>query len=126
MLYLHGALRDVLYLHGALRDPRRYQVLEAQPEVLEAIHSVLQAKVVRRSIQLTPFGEDFCRVCLSHRSSPPGTTCRSIPRCRRRPPHRSRPPSRWAANGGGGHRVLGRLFGVGRLGVREGHGLSVS
>ena len=38
-----------------------YQVLEAQPDVLEAMHSVRRAKVVRRSIHLTPFGEDFCR-----------------------------------------------------------------
>jgi hypothetical protein len=41
-----------------------YQVLEAQPDVLEAIHSVRQAKIVRRSIHLTPFGEGFCRACL--------------------------------------------------------------
>ncbi len=27
--------------------------------------SVRQAKVVRPSIHLTPFGEDFCRVCLT-------------------------------------------------------------
>jgi hypothetical protein len=38
-------------------------VLEAQPDVLEAVHSVQYAKIVRRSIHLTPFGEDFCRVC---------------------------------------------------------------
>ncbi|HSO99725.1 MAG TPA: hypothetical protein VLP43_12295, partial [Solirubrobacteraceae bacterium] len=36
-----------------------------QPDVLEAIHSVRYAKVVRRSIHLTPFGEDFCRLCLA-------------------------------------------------------------
>jgi hypothetical protein len=36
-------------------------VLEAQPEVLQARHSVRRAKVARRSIHLTPFGEDFCR-----------------------------------------------------------------
>ena len=41
-----------------------YQVLEAQPDVLAALHSVKFAKVVRRSIHLTPFGEDFCRACL--------------------------------------------------------------
>jgi hypothetical protein len=28
------------------------------------VHSVKFAKVVRRSIHLTPFGEDFCRTCL--------------------------------------------------------------
>ena len=41
-----------------------YQVVEAQPDVLAAMHSVQFAKVVRRSIHLTPFGEDFCRTCL--------------------------------------------------------------
>ena len=34
------------------------------PDVLAAMHSVKFAKVVRRSIHLTPFGEDFCRTCL--------------------------------------------------------------
>ena len=29
------------------------------------MHSVRFAKVVRRSIHLTPFGEDFCRTCLA-------------------------------------------------------------
>jgi hypothetical protein len=45
-------------------DPVAYQVLQAQPEVLEAMHSVSRAKTVQRSIHLTPFGEDFCAVCL--------------------------------------------------------------
>lgn len=47
-----------------LKDPLEYQVVEAQPDVLGAMHSVRSAKVVRRSIHLTPFGEDFCRTCL--------------------------------------------------------------
>jgi hypothetical protein len=65
--YLNNLFRLglVWFSRETLRDPRRYQVLEAQPDVLEAIDSVRQAKVVRRSIHLTPFGEDFCRVCLS-------------------------------------------------------------
>lgn len=46
-----------------LEDPLRYQVLEAQPEVLTAMGRV-RSKTVRRSIRLTPFGEDFCDVCL--------------------------------------------------------------
>lgn len=46
-----------------LSDPLRYQVLEAQPDVLEALHSVRFARVVRRSTHLTPFGEDFARRC---------------------------------------------------------------
>ena len=47
-----------------LEDPIAYQVLEAQPEVMEAIKETTRAKTVQRSIRLTPFGEDFCRVCL--------------------------------------------------------------
>jgi hypothetical protein len=45
-------------------DPVAYQVLEAQPEVLDAMRSVPRTKTVQRSIHLTPFGEDFCAVCL--------------------------------------------------------------
>jgi hypothetical protein len=64
--YLNNLFRLglVWFSRETLRDHLRYQVLEAQPEVLDAIHSVGQAKVVRRSIHLTPFGEDFCRTCL--------------------------------------------------------------
>jgi hypothetical protein len=54
----------IWFARETLRDPERYQVLEAQPDVLEAIHSVRHAKIVRRSIHLTPFGEDFCRAAL--------------------------------------------------------------
>jgi hypothetical protein len=63
--YLNNLFRlgMVWFSRETLRDPLRYQVLEAQPEVLEAVHSVRYAKIVRRSIHLTPFGEDFCRVC---------------------------------------------------------------
>jgi hypothetical protein len=65
--YLNNLFRLGLiwFSRETLRDHQRYQVLEAQPDVLDAIHSVSQAKVVRRSIHLTPFGEDFCRVCLT-------------------------------------------------------------
>jgi Abortive infection alpha len=45
-------------------DPVAYQVLEAQPEVLDAMRTASRAKTVQRSIHLTPFGEDFCAVCL--------------------------------------------------------------
>ncbi|MHB8691673.1 MAG: Abi-alpha family protein [Solirubrobacteraceae bacterium] len=54
----------VWFSRETIRDHMKYQVLEAQPEVLDAIHSVSAAKIVRRSIHLTPFGEDFCRTCL--------------------------------------------------------------
>jgi hypothetical protein len=65
--YLNNLFRLglVWFSRETLREHAKYQVLEAQPEVLDAIHSVSQAKVVRRSIHLTPFGEDFCRVCLT-------------------------------------------------------------
>jgi Abortive infection alpha len=47
-----------------LKDPTDYQVLEAQPDVIEALRSGGHTKTIRRSIHLTPFGQDFCRVCL--------------------------------------------------------------
>jgi len=46
-------------------EPSRYQVVEVQPEVQEAMARAGRApKTVRRSIHLTPFGEDFCQTCL--------------------------------------------------------------
>jgi hypothetical protein len=64
--YLNNLYRLGLiwFSRESLRDPMEYQVVEAQPDVLAAMHSVKFAKVVRRSIHLTPFGEDFCRTCL--------------------------------------------------------------
>jgi len=48
-----------------LSDPLRYQVLEAQPGVLEAMKKGGRtARTIRRSIVLTPFGRDFCDVVL--------------------------------------------------------------
>jgi Abortive infection alpha len=69
--YLNNLFRLGLiwFSRETLRDHLKYQVLEAQPEVLEAIHSVRFAKVVRRSIHLTPFGEDFCQTCLVPRDA---------------------------------------------------------
>ena len=46
-------------------DPKGYQVLEAQPEVAEALESASHTRTVRRSINLTPFGRDFCELCLA-------------------------------------------------------------
>jgi hypothetical protein len=46
-----------------LEDPLRYQVLEAQPEVIQALGRS-RSKTVRRSIRLTPFGSDFCEMVL--------------------------------------------------------------
>ncbi|WP_205471984.1 Abi-alpha family protein [Nocardioides sp. SYSU D00038] len=64
--YLNNLFRLglVWFSRESLRDPLAYQVVEAQPDVLAAMHSVKFAKVVRRSIHLTPFGEDFCRAVL--------------------------------------------------------------
>jgi hypothetical protein len=46
-------------------DPVRYQVVEVQPDVVAALKRAgRMPKTVRRSIHLTPFGEDFCRNCL--------------------------------------------------------------
>jgi hypothetical protein len=47
-----------------LSDPIAYQVLEAQPDVLSAIKETSRAKTVHRSLRLSPFGQDFCDVCL--------------------------------------------------------------
>lgn len=46
-------------------DHLRYQVLEAQPDVAEAMAQAGRgARTVRRSIHLTPFGADFCSLVL--------------------------------------------------------------
>lgn len=47
-----------------LDDFSRYQVLEAQPDVVEAREKARRTKIVRHSIHLAPFGVDFCRMCL--------------------------------------------------------------
>lgn len=61
--YLHNLERLglVWFSSETLHDPLEYQVLEAQPVVLDARAEVRRSKIVRRSIHLTPFGEDFCR-----------------------------------------------------------------
>ena len=55
------------------------------------------AKVVRRSVHLTPFGDDFCRVCLN----PDGSGEQRIATARRAPADRPRTAA--------AHRVGGRL-----------------
>jgi hypothetical protein len=47
-----------------LSDPAPYQVLEAQPDVADAVRATGRARIVRRSIHLTPFGGHFCQQCL--------------------------------------------------------------
>jgi hypothetical protein len=47
-----------------IEDSVAYQVIEAQPEVLEALKSASRTKTIQRSIVLTAFGKDFCETCL--------------------------------------------------------------
>ena len=54
----------IWFSHEPLEEPTAYQVLEAQPEVMDAIHGASRARTQQRSIHLTPFGRDFCRICL--------------------------------------------------------------
>jgi len=60
-----------------LPDALRYQVLEVQPEVMDARKRGGHGRTVRRSIHLTTFGRDFCEMCLPlqsaevERSAPP-------------------------------------------------------
>jgi hypothetical protein len=55
----------VWFSREELEELTRYQVLEAQPEVADAMEKGGRgAKTVRRSIHLTHFGEDFCSICL--------------------------------------------------------------
>jgi Abortive infection alpha len=65
--YLNNLFRLglVWFSRERLEDPLRYQVLEAQPVVVEALREAGRTgRTVRRSIHLTPFGEDFCEACL--------------------------------------------------------------
>jgi hypothetical protein len=64
----------VWFSREALRDPASYQVVEAQPEVVEAMEKSRRSHTVRRSIHLTPFGEDFCAMCLPRRGLARGRT----------------------------------------------------
>jgi hypothetical protein len=54
----------IWFLREPIDDVLRYPVLEAQPEVMEAMKTAGRARTIRRSIHLTPFGRDFCEVCL--------------------------------------------------------------
>jgi hypothetical protein len=55
----------VWFSREEVADPTRYQVVEVQPDVQEAMKRAGRSpKTVHRSIHLTPFGEDFCSICL--------------------------------------------------------------
>ncbi len=64
--YLNNLFRlgTIWFSREPLPDHRSYQLLEAQPDVVDAIRRAGRAKTVRRSILLTPFGLDFCETCL--------------------------------------------------------------
>lgn len=47
-----------------LSDPTRYQILEAQPDVMDALREASRTKTVRGSLRMTPFGTDFAQTCL--------------------------------------------------------------
>jgi hypothetical protein len=79
--YLNNLFRLGLiwFSREQLEDPMEYQVVEAQPDVLAAMHSVRFPKVVRRSIHLTPFGVGFCRACLVDEDEAPDLPEHQIP-----------------------------------------------
>ena len=81
-MYLNNLYRLGLlwFSREALEDPLAYQVLEAQPSVLEAMAEAGRSKTIRRSIHLTPFGNDFCSVCLPHEIAEEQGTERAAPR----------------------------------------------
>jgi len=55
----------IWFSREAVTDRERYQVLEVQPEVTDALAEAGRfSHVVRRSIRMTPLGEDFCEVAL--------------------------------------------------------------
>jgi hypothetical protein len=79
--YLNNLFRLGLiwFSREQLEDPMEYQVVEAQPDVLAAMHSVRFPKVVRRSIHLTPFGVGFCQACLVDEDEAPDLPEHQIP-----------------------------------------------
>lgn len=54
----------VRFSSKALDDEILYQVLEAQPYVLQAVREASRARTIHRTIRLTEFGKGFCEVCL--------------------------------------------------------------
>jgi hypothetical protein len=64
--YLHNLYRLGLiwFSREPVKDRLRYQVLEAQPDVQDALKRAGHGRTVRRSIHLTPFGADFCTAVL--------------------------------------------------------------
>lgn len=79
--YLNNLVRlGLIWLsREQLEDPMEYQVVEAQPDVLAAMHSVRFPRVVRHSVHLTPFGTGFCRACLVDLDETPTIPPHQIP-----------------------------------------------
>jgi Abortive infection alpha len=59
-----GRLGLIEFSSRPLDDEIPYQVLEAQPYVLQAVKDTSRARSVHRTIRLTSFGKGFCEVCL--------------------------------------------------------------
>ena len=62
-----GLLASLASLRRSSFEPWRAflaGILEAQPDVLSALKGASRSKTVQRSIQLTPFGRDFCDAAL--------------------------------------------------------------
>jgi hypothetical protein len=57
-----------------IEDHVSYQVIEAQPEAIEALRRTGRAKTVHRSVRLTPFGKDFCDMVLPAGAGEPNGT----------------------------------------------------
>ncbi|MGL4304730.1 MAG: DUF4393 domain-containing protein [Mycobacteriaceae bacterium] len=64
--YLNNLFRlGLLWFSKESVEQERYQVVEVQPAVIEAMKLAGRApKTVRRSVHLTPFGEDFCHAVI--------------------------------------------------------------
>ncbi len=69
-------------------NPQRYQVVEAQPKVAEALkHAGRMPRTVHRSIALTSFGTEFVRTCLplnTTKAPPPSAIAGDLPLRRER------------------------------------------
>jgi hypothetical protein len=64
--YLNNLFRLglVWFSREQVSERLRYQVLEAQPDVIEAMRRAGRGRTVRRSVHLTPFGVDFCNLAM--------------------------------------------------------------
>ncbi|HVV34977.1 MAG TPA: Abi-alpha family protein [Acidimicrobiales bacterium] len=58
-------LRLIWFSKEQVADPSVYQLLEAQPDVIDAMKRAGRSpRTEHRSIELTPFGQRFCETCL--------------------------------------------------------------